>query len=235
MKIETPFVQPMIRDAAKRYCAIVRINQSNRDPKQAQQFHVCHMFVHNYFKHQRPKYHSGKTISWSHFSDPSVRWALVDDDKFKFLRTKHGRATRLNAAQTWEEAPDEDASRHAASKFLLSHGVTGMAAPGIDGCGEPCGCGGRRSRHITGEACDLHGLDRLGHLIMAAEPGKYHDPVDAVDDFLHQHHLCRPMGHLKGNQQELWHVEVIPAYLRNFRSENLKIHLKQLSGYHGGC
>jgi hypothetical protein len=234
MKIEEPLVKPMIRDAAIRYCAIVSINQSNRDPKQAQQFHICHMFVHNYFKHQLPKYHTGKTIAWEHISDPAVEWALIDSDKTDILRTRHGRRARLTAAQQWEEAPDEHASRHAAAKFLSDYRVTGMAAPGINGCGEPCGCGGHQSKHITGEACDLHGLDQLGYFIMSAEPGKYSDPIDAVDGFLREHGLQRPMGHLKGKQQELWHVEAIARHLTNLPPHHLKTH-QRLSRRQGAC
>lgn len=234
MNIENPLVKPMIRDAAIRYCANVSINQSNRLPKEAQQFHICHMFLHNYYKHYLPRYHTGKTITWQHISDPGVKWALIDDVKTEILRTRDGRPARLTAAQRWEEAPDEHASKHAAAKFLEHNKVTSMAAPGVNKCGEPCQCGNHQSKHITGEACDLHGLDTLGYFIMNVEPAKYHDPIDAVDYFLYEHGLWRPMGHLRGKQQELWHVEAVPPYLSQLPQHSLKLHLHSAMHCHGG-
>jgi hypothetical protein len=234
MKIELNLVNPMIKDATIRYCANIQINQSNRSAEQAQEFHICHMFLHNYYKSRRPQFcvPGGKTIAWSHLSDPSVKWALIDGHKSEFLLTKGGKSARLkDGLPQWKEIPDEARSRHAMTKFLDKYKVSGMAAPGVHGCGEPCCCGGSQSKHISGEACDLHGLDWLGSAIMAAEPRKYHDPIEAVDGFLKEHGLYRPMAHLAGKRQELWHVEAIPHHLKHLPHHQLKHH----AGHHGGC
>src|ERR1035441_1332403 len=73
-------VQSMIQDAQQQYSCSLRLNQSNRSAKQAQQFHVCHMFLHNFFKHLKPKpvnlAADGKTIAWRHLSSPTVKWDL---------------------------------------------------------------------------------------------------------------------------------------------------------------
>jgi hypothetical protein len=238
MQIEQTLVNPMIRDAAIRYCANIQINQSNRSPEQAQEFHICHMFLHNFYKGRRPQFcvPGGKTIAWSHLSDPSVKWVLIDVHKSTFLLTKGGRPARLKGVPPeWEEAPDEVRSRHAMAKFLEKYRVSGMAAPGVHGCGEPCHCGASQSKHVSGEACDLHGLDWLGSAMIAAERGKYHDPIEAVDEFLKQHSLYRPMGHMKGKRQELWHVEAIPHHLKHIPHSQLKHHIGHLVHHHGGC
>lgn len=216
MKIEKTLVRPMIDLAVTTFHTPVRINQSNRSAQQAQEFHVCHMFLYNYYKHLLPKCCTGRTISWTHLSNAAVGWTLIDKNKGTFLRTRDGKPARLKSgALEWEEVPDEGTSSRAMANFLKHHHVCSMAAPGIDGCGEPCCCGGHASRHITGEACDLHGLYRLGAAIMAAEPGKYADSDEAVDAFLHGHGLYRPMAHLKGKRQELWHVEALPHSVRH--------------------
>ena len=236
MKIKEALVIPMMHDAASQYSAHVEINQSNRTAEQAQQFHVCHMFLYNYYKHLLPKYRDRRTISWAHISDPVVRWALIDEGKSAFLRTKNGGPARLKAGlPKWEEAPDEAASRKEMAGFLEKCSVRGMAAPGVDGCGEPCCCGGHASKHITGQACDLQGLQQLGEVIMKAEPGKYRDSTEAVDIFLHKHHLYRPMGQLKGKQQELWHVEAIPVHIRHFPHGHHHAHHRRVRKAHHGC
>jgi hypothetical protein len=237
MRMELTLVQPMIRAAALRYCANIKINQSNRSAEQAQEFHVCHMFLHNFYKHCQPQFckPGTRTIAWSHLSDPTVKWVLIDSLKSKFLVTKHDKPAKLKAGvPQWEEPPDETRSRHAMAKFLRTYGVSGMAAPGVHPCGEPCGCAASQSKHVSGEACDLHGLDWLGSAMMVAEPGKYHDPVEAVDEFLRQYSLYRPMGHLGGKRQELWHVEEIPHHLKHPHPhpEHTKHHVYH---HHGGC
>src|SRR5215469_4298862 len=97
MKIEFSLVQPMIRDACTRFCANIQINQSNRSAEQAQEFHVCHMFLHNFYKHLLPRFcaQGARTIDWTHLSDPSVKWALIDGHKSKFLLNRQGKPARL--------------------------------------------------------------------------------------------------------------------------------------------
>src|SRR5439155_1935279 len=147
-----------------------------------------------------------------------ITWALIDSSKADFLRTRDGLPASLtrddNGQNKWVVEPDEEVSIRAMFDFLNRHHVSSMAAPGVDGCGEPCLCGGHASKHITGKAADLSGLQTLGPKIQAAEPDKYATPDDAVDHFLHEYHLWRPLAHLKGKAQELWHVEAVPPVPR---------------------
>src|ERR1019366_3950369 len=110
----------------------------------------------------------------------------IDEFKAKFLRTHAGGPALLKVGSSqWVTPPDQHQSRQAMARFLRDHHVSSMAAPGVNGCGEPCGCKGHASKHITGEACDLHGLEFLGTALMRDNPRKYPDPVSAVDGFLH--------------------------------------------------
>src|SRR6266705_2739504 len=72
-------VDQMILRARQQFACSLSINQSNRSAEQAQQFHICHMFLHNFFNHLKPKYLAadGRTIDWLHLSDPTVNWALM--------------------------------------------------------------------------------------------------------------------------------------------------------------
>jgi hypothetical protein len=196
------------------------------------------MFLHNYFHSRRPVHcvAGGKTISWEHLSDPTVKWEMIDELKSTFLRTHAGGpALPMAGSSQWLAPPNEHHSRHAMAQFLHDHKVTSMAAPGVMGCGEPCGCKGHQSKHITGEACDLHGLEFLGGALMKANPGKHSDPIGAVDDFLHEFGLCRPMAHLSGKAQELWHVEAIPLHLKHCGSARHVSHHFKNHANHGGC
>jgi hypothetical protein len=105
--------------------------------------------------------------------------------------------------------PDEAKSRQRAFEILKKAGIGtaegrpdrphgAMVAPGYDGCAEPCKCGGRRSRHISGVANDL-GRSQLKELeakLKAAGAG-------SLDDYLKRFGLHRPMT------SEPWHVEAI--------------------------
>jgi len=229
-------VNRMLQDVSQKYQTQVGINQSNRTGDQAQQFHVCHMYLYNYFHSRCPKYcDAGKrTISWSHISDAAIKWALIDGLKSTFLRTSTGAPAVLNPGTSqWVDSPDEQRSTHAMSQFLKDHKVSSMAAPGVDGCGEPCGCNGHASKHITGEACDLHGLEQLGHEILKADPAKYHDSTAAVYDFLHGYGLWPPLAHLTGKAQELWHVEAIPHHLAHHKAKHSMAH--HVKHHHPGC
>jgi hypothetical protein len=84
---------------------------------------------------------------------------------------------------------------------LNAHNVKSMAAPGIDGCGEPCSCGGKASKHIMGQACDLSGLDTLENALQRERR--------SLDDYLKDFYLHRPLAHMEGKSRENWHVESI--------------------------
>jgi hypothetical protein len=205
-------VNLLISETKKRYGITLKLNQDHRDPKQAQQFHVAHMFVYNKFKHQLPKHRAPghKTISWKHLSDPNVTWVLIDDLKAEFLCTKADAAPQLETVsgkKKWRAGfePDEKASKSKMTTFLSNHRVSGMAAPGKDGCGEPCGCGGKASKHITNEACDIGGMPDLARAL--AKKSKGH--LDPVDEYLKEFQLCRPLAHKPEAQREEWHVESI--------------------------
>jgi hypothetical protein len=208
-------VNLMIGETKKRYGLTLKINQDHRDPKQAQQFHIAHMFLFNMFEHQVPKKENRavghRTISWKHLSDPNISWVLIDDLKTDFLRTKAGAAAQpeggVPGKRKWKPGgePDEKASRSRMTMFLQNHRVSGMAAPGINGCGEPCGCGGRESKHISYEACDISGMPDLARILAKNSKG-FSDPVD---EYLKEFQLCRPLAHKPKKQREEWHVESI--------------------------
>jgi hypothetical protein len=220
MSIILPAVHRMQLDAARLHGVAVSINQSERKPVQAQMFHICHMFLHNYFKHLHPKVlePGARTIAWSHLSDSAVSWDLIDDQKNQFLLTRDGQPARPGLPA------DRQASAAAMARFLSDHGVKSMAAPGIKGCGKPCLCGGHASKHLTGEACDLSNLPLLGHSIRMV--ASFADDDAAVDSFLHEYGLWRPLAHLDGKARERWHVEGIPPQSRHLSSDGLKTHAK---------
>jgi hypothetical protein len=211
-------VAKMMEDAKSKYKCVMRINQTKRTREQAQTFHVLHMYLYNYFPNRKPKFVAadGRTILWDHLADPGISWELIDDSKGAFLRTAKGTAATLQVddqgKKRWVEPPEQAASGKAMAKYLKSHGVSSMAAPGKDGCGEPCLCGGHASKHVTGKAADLSGMQELGSKILAAEPGKYKTADEAVDHFLNTYQLWRPLAHLKGKARELWHVELLPPH-----------------------
>jgi len=202
----------LISDAAAKYKVNLVLNQSTRTPEQAQQFHVCHMFLYNKFKTQRPKHLAAdhRTIAWSHLSKPELagKWLLIDSSDF--LLTKQGTAavTAFEAGKVvWAKGqePDKTASTAAMAKFLKQHHVSSMAAPGKSGCGEPCGCGGGASKHVTGEACDLSGMPELARAVAR----DYQGHGDPLDEYLEQFRLWRPMAHLPEKSREEWHVEAM--------------------------
>ena len=59
-------VEHLIRDARNQYHCCLAINQSHRTAEQAQEFHICHMFLHNFFAHIKPRQLAadGRTIGW---------------------------------------------------------------------------------------------------------------------------------------------------------------------------
>jgi hypothetical protein len=210
-------VQRMINDARTQFGCTMSINQSTRTAEQAQQFHVCHMFLHNFFRHLKPKHVAadGRTIDWLHLSDPAVTWALIPRPELSFLLTKSNQPAQkrvLNGRASWVPGyePDKQASARAMARFLERSHVKSMAAPGLTPCGEPCGCGGHASKHITGDACDVSGLDQLGQLLLGKQLG-FQTADEAVDHFLAGYHLWRPLAHLPGKAREAWHLEALPV------------------------
>jgi hypothetical protein len=185
-------------------CSLI-VNQNTRDRNLAQSFHICHMYLHNYFKHQRPRHKSkldNRTIDWDYLSREDVTWALIDKWKFEILYTKDGRKTQISPSTgKWVERPDKELSGRRMAAFLNAHNVKSMAAPGIDGCGEPCSCGGKASKHITGQACDLSGLDTLEKALQRERR--------SLDDYLKDFYLHRPLAHMEGKSRENWHVESV--------------------------
>jgi hypothetical protein len=145
-------VDQMIAGAQAQYGCRLVINQSNRSAEQAQQFHICHMFLHNFFKHIKPKHLSadGRTIDWLHLSDPTVTWDLIPQPEKMFLHTKTRQPAQkqlINGRCSWiaGREPDKQTTIHVMKQFLQNAHVTSMAAPGKNLCGEPCGCGGHAS------------------------------------------------------------------------------------------
>ena len=150
-------VARMIAEAEKQYHCVVSVNQTRRTPEQAQTFPVLHMVLHNYFPRLRPMFvaKDGRTISWQHLKDPTIKWKLIDNLKSQFLRTELDGAAKLSDGRTkarkWTAEPDKAASARAMARYLSKYGVSSMAAPGVDGCGEPCLCGGNASKHVSGK------------------------------------------------------------------------------------
>jgi hypothetical protein len=211
-------VDQMILGAKQQFGCSIVINQSNRSAEQAQQFHICHMFLHNFFKHLKPKYLAadGRTIDWIHLSDATVDWALIPRPESLFLYTKHHKPSQrqtVNGRSAWiaGHEPDKHATVRRMKQFLEHAHVSSMAAPGKDGCGEPCLCGGHASKHITGLACDVSGMDMLGHQILSREKG-FRTPDEAVDHFLARYGLWRPLDRLQGKAREAWHLEALPHH-----------------------
>jgi hypothetical protein len=230
-------VETMISSAKQRFGCSLTINQSNRSAEQAQQFHVCHMFLHNFFKNIRPKNlaGNGRTIDWQHLSDPTLNWALIANPESLFLFTKQNRPAQkevINGVVRWVAGsePDEKATTLAMEQFLKRHHVTSMAAPGQDRCGEPCSCGGHASKHITGLACDVGGMETLGQTLLSGQAG-YQTADEAVDHFLAEFQLWRPLAHLPGKAREAWHLEALPVHhARPPKQKAPRVHLhKNLS------
>jgi hypothetical protein len=203
-------VDRLINVTKTRYGVTLSRNQLDRTPEQAQKFHICHMFLHNFFPHARPKHLAAdkRTISWDHLQNPNLKWLLIDPSEF--LRTKSGTAAQKEPSKlgkVWKagQEPDKVATSRAMAAFLRKHHITSMAAPGKDGCGEPCNCGGRASMHVTGKACDLGGMQKLAQVLASNHKG-FSDPLD---EYLEEFQLCRPMAHFEGKAREEWHVEGI--------------------------
>ena len=234
----SPNVNPILKrriedlkaDAKIKYNVKVVVNQDERKAKQAQEFHVCYMFLHNHTK-WKPRYPSedGRTIAWAHLSKPSLDWtpARADD----FLKTANGSNVKRSSDGTkWLPGfqPERHATVRCMAAFLKRFGVAKEAAPGKTGCAEPCLCGGKASHHVTGDACDLGGLDHLSKVLDAR--GGLGKPGHRLDDYLRTFGLWRPLAHKPKKTREEWHVERLSDKQR-LRLENVGSHPKVNADY----
>jgi hypothetical protein len=181
-----------------------------RKAEDAQKWHVAHMIYYNSFGNQKPAksevVNGHSVIAWTHLESASVVWEHLSWDDF--LRTADG-VVPVKQGTDWlpGKKPDKAKSRLRAYEILKSAGIatadnrpndphSAMVAPGYQGCGEPCKCGGNRSKHIAGAASDLGKpqLDQLNQKLQQAGAG-------SLDNYLKKFGLHRPMS------SEPWHVE----------------------------
>jgi hypothetical protein len=183
---------------------------SGRTAAWEQKMHICHMFLYNKFENWTPKNvdPAGRTIAWSHLSDAKVIWATVPFTEI--LRTsKDGLPTKdAKTATGWQKElePDQDATEKQAKKLLVDEKIgdsgQAMVAAGLKPCGEPCGCGAGRSKHLEDLAADLRNLDTLTGNLTTAKAGD-------LDSYLAKFGLNRPLKDHPKSPEE-WHVEAIP-------------------------
>jgi hypothetical protein len=189
----------------------VSVNSDMRDAVWQQRMHVAHMIKYNSFGALKPKSHKvvgGRNLlDFNHLKDPKVTWGGGIGPE-EFLRDKNGAVCRRKGDLSgYDPEPDEEKTRARALEILTAGGVatakdratelhSAMVAPGVQGCSEPCACGGNRSRHLAGMAVDLN-RDALNKLRLKLVPA-----TDAqLDKLLAEFHLRRPMS------SEPWHVE----------------------------
>ena len=188
-----------------------RIRQDHgRTPQWQQRLHICHMFLYNAYQTTEPQHvdPEGRTISWSHITDPGVRWVLIS--YVELLRTAADGVPEKDGSK-WKKGNEPDrAKSEARMKALLvaekvGNSGTAMIASGLKPCGEPCGCGAGRSNHLDGLAADLnrHELTQLERKLTAAKAG-------SLEHLLALYGLHRPLLH-HPKSPEFWHVEAIPA------------------------
>jgi len=168
--------------------------------------HIAHMFLYNKYKSTKPaKAHkTRRTILWSHFSDPNVKWKTIKQKNF--LRTKKN-AAPVKDGKVWKTGfePDEAATiKHVKSiqkKGRIGSNGKAMVSAGSKLCGEPCKCKAKQSKHLSGVAADLNMPD----LIKLATPLKK-VKAGSIDDYLNKFGLHRPLlNHTKS--PEAWHIE----------------------------
>ncbi len=197
-----------LADVKTKYTLTVR-RDSGRTAEWEQRLHICHMFLYNKYQSTTPANvdKGGRTIAWSHLSDPAVQWATVLATDI--LRTgKDGLPTKTANAWTKGVEPDAEATKKRAKSLLSDAGVgdsgQAMVACGIKPCGEPCGCGAGRSKHLEDLAADLNSndLDTLTGKLTAAK-------ADDIDAYLKKFGLNRPLVN-HPTSPEKWHVEALP-------------------------
>jgi hypothetical protein len=214
----TAAVQPFM-DRVKAFQAHVKkefnievgINSNTRDPVWQQRMHVAHMIKYNSFASRKPKKNKSinnrALIDFAHLKDAKVVWGGSVTPE-EFLRDAQGNACKKKAdGSGYEPEPDEAKTRERALELLKAAGVatakdrasepsSAMVAPGVQGCAEPCACGGNKSNHLAGYAVDLN-RTKLDEVRQKLTP-----PTEAqLDKLLGEFKLHRPMA------SEPWHVE----------------------------
>jgi peptidoglycan hydrolase-like protein with peptidoglycan-binding domain len=188
----------------------VGVNSSTRQPLWQQRMHVAHMIKYNSYRSLKPRNFTAigghNLVSFAHLSSATLVWGF-NLNASDYLRDATGAPCRKGPTGAWMNAPEETRTRQQAYELLKSNGIgtsserpgdlhSAMVAPGVEGCAEPCSCGGGRSKHLSGVAVDL---DRaaMEQLRAALDP-----PTNAsVDALLGRFGLHRPMT------SEPWHVE----------------------------
>ena len=197
--------------ANQTYQVVIGKQATMREPADAQKWHIAHMFYYNSFASRKPlksELDGGHyVIEWKHISDARLNWAYNIDWR-RYLRDKIGREpvkTANGLAWTEGHEPDKAMSKKQAYSILDDAGIAtstadrphgAMVAPGYEGCGEPCCCGGHPSRHTAGLACDL---DKQA--LKSLETKLSHAKAGSLDNYLKAFGLKRPMD------SEPWHVE----------------------------
>jgi hypothetical protein len=198
-----------LADAKSTHKVTVQVSRTGTTPQWQQKYHVAHMFVYNKYRAHKPAHvePGGKTIAWSHFSDPKVVWnTVVWTD---FLRTKTG-SVPLKQGQAWANGSEPDRAKTVEHvKLMLKSGGIGLGGTaqvscGISPCGEPCRCGVGRTRHLSGQAADLNSRDllALSTTLTRAKAG-------TLDQYLAKFGLHRPLLKHPTSPEE-WHVEAKP-------------------------
>lgn len=210
-------LQAFLKDAEKTYSVKIGLTREmETDAKKQQTMHIAHMIYYNNFKSQQPANHEPNgskprgVIKFDYLSKielTSAGWA-GGVQYTDFLRDKDGNPCMV-AGGKWKDGrnPEKTQTRAQAFAILTKYGVAkddkhpeephgNMVAPGIQGCGEPCKCGGNMSHHLSGLAADLSkpDLHTLENKLKQANAG-------TLDGYLLQFGLCRPMS------SEVHHVE----------------------------
>lgn len=197
------------------YNIIIIANSRGRTADWQHKMHVAHMIKFNSYNSLTPRNSQivggRRVIDFNHLSNAALRWAQNLDATDLLRDSLNQPCRRQVGGQGWENPPHEDNTRARALEILRTAGIgtprnnagtpigpanSAQVAPGVQGCAEPCGCGGNRSRHVAGMAADLPSaeMDRLKLLLSP--------PTEAgVDELLSQFGLCRPVA------GEPWHVE----------------------------
>lgn len=198
-------MEAFIADVKATYKITVRIDKG-RTAEWQQKHHVAHMFLYNSYKSTKPaKVEKDKrTISWAHFSDPSVTWNTIRWEDF--LRTKTNEQP-VKDGKKWKEgkAPDEEKTIANAKLMQITAGIgshgKAMVSSGLKPCGEPCKCGAGRSKHLDGVASDANSGD-LNLLTQALTKAK----AGTLDNYLKGFGLHRPLLN-HATSPEKWHIE----------------------------
>jgi hypothetical protein len=194
---------------------VVTANSQFRTSQVQNQFHIAHMIRFNsYGEMLRPRhserYQGRNVISMAYLSDATVRWGEGIDYSM-FLRDRLGQLCRKTPdLRGWINPPDETQTRKRAEDLLRQWKIgtpkkppgapahSAQAAPGVQGCMEPCMCGGRRSKHVVGMAADLDS-NAMAEIQRRLIPSN----CETMNALLAQFGLHRPVS------SEDWHVEAM--------------------------